>query len=98
MEKQVLVIQYVGNMPTQPQVEYAVEALQRAGCHIDATVQPTVISLNEKEQAQAMAMHAIRKERRGEGITITVKNQEPIITEEKAKKLATALRQILADE
>lgn len=52
MEKQVLVIQYVGEKPTPEEAAAAVVAMQRAGTYIDTTVQPTMCHLTEKEQAK----------------------------------------------
>lgn len=98
MEKQVLVLQFVGEEPTPQQAANAVVALQKSGCYIDTTVQPEVCVLNEKEQAMAMSMFAQRKSHKGEGITIKVENPEPRITTQKAKELATLLRSFLNDE
>lgn len=92
MEKQVLVLQFVGEKPEPEQAAAAIVALQKAGVYIDTTVQPTMCLLNEKEQAMAMAMFAQRKSHKGEGITVTVKNPEPKISATKAQQLAQVLR------
>jgi hypothetical protein len=98
MEKQVLVLQFVGEEPTPQQAANAVVALQKSGCFIDTTVQPTMCLLNEKEQAMAMSMFAQRKSHKGEGITIKVENPEPRISADKAQRLAAVLRDFLENE
>ena len=98
MEKQVLVISFVGEKPTPEQAATAIIALQKAGTYIDTTVQPTMSILNEQEQAQAMMVYASKKSAKGAGITVTVKNPEPVITASKAQKLAEVLRSFLNDE
>lgn len=98
MEKQVLVIQFVGEQPTPEQAAAAIVALQKAGTYIDTTVQPTMCHLSEKEQAEAMMVYASKKASKGAGITVTVKNPEPVISASKAQKLAEVLRSFLNDE
>lgn len=78
MEKQVLVISYVGEKPTPEEAAAAIVAMQRAGTYIDTTVQPTMCHLSEKEVAQAILMFSERKQKRGEGITIQVENPDSI--------------------
>lgn len=97
MEKQVLVIQYVGKKPTAEEAAAAVVAMQHAGTYIDTTVQPTICHLTEKEQAMAALMFSERKRKSGEGITIKVE-QDPIfkdIDRETAKKFAKFLKGII---
>lgn len=98
MEKQVLILQFIGEEPTPEQAASAVVAIHKAGCYIDTTVQPTMCLLNEKEQAMAMSVFAQRKSQKGEGITIKVENPEPRITPSKAEKLAKILRDFLENE
>ena len=94
MEKQVLVISYVGEKPTPEQAANAIVALQKAGTYIDTTIQPTMCHLSEKEQAEAMMLYASKKASKGAGITVTVKNPEPTISATKAEKLAKVLKEI----
>jgi hypothetical protein len=97
MEKQVLVIQYVGEKPTAEEAAAAIVAMQRAGTYIDTTVQPTMCHLTEKEQAMAVLMFRERKRKSGEGITVKVE-QDPVfkgIDKDKAKKFAQFLKDII---
>lgn len=98
MERQVLVISFVGEKPTPEAAGEAVVALQRFGTYIDTTVQPTMCILNEKEQAAAMMLYANKSAQRGEGITVKVNNPNPIINATKAKKIVEILTQVLNDE
>lgn len=97
MEKQVLVIQYVGEKPTPEEAAAAIVAMQRAGTYIDTTIQPTVCHLSEKEQAMAAFMFGDEKRKTGDGITIKVE-QDPVfngIDKNKAKKFAQFLKEII---
>lgn len=97
MEKQVLVIQYVGEKPTAEEAAKAIIAMQHAGTYFDTTVEPTICHLTEKEQAQAILMFSERKRKSGEGITIKVE-QDPVfkgIDKDKAKKFAQFLKEII---
>lgn len=97
MEKQVLVIQYVGEKPTAEEAAAAIVAMQRAGTYIDTTVEPTMCHLTEKEQAMAALMFSERKRKSGEGITVKVE-QDPVfkgIDKDKAKKFAQFLKDII---
>lgn len=97
MEKQVLVIQYVGEKPTPEEAAAAIVAMQRAGTYIDTTVQPTMCHLSEKEQGMAALMFSERKKNKGNGITVKVE-QDPVfngIDKEKAKKFAQFLKEII---
>lgn len=98
MEKQVLVIQFVGEQPTPEQAAAAIVALQKAGTYIDTTVQPTMCHLSEKEQAEAMMVYASKKASKGSGIIVKVQNPEPKISTAKAEKLAQILREFLDNE
>jgi len=98
MERQVLVISYVGETPSPEQAANAIIALQKAGVYIDTTIQPTMCHLSEQEQAQAMMVYASKKGSKGAGITVTVKNPEPTISAKKAEKLAQVLKQFLENE
>jgi hypothetical protein len=98
MEKQVLVIQFVGEQPTPEQAAAAIVALQKAGTYIDTTVQPTMCHLSEKEQAEAMMVYASKKASKGSGIIVKVQNPEPIISATKAEKLARVLKEFLENE
>ena len=96
MEKQVIVIQYVGEKPTPEEATAAIVAMQRAGTYIDTTVEPTICHLTEKEQAQAMLMFSERKRKSGDSITIKVE-QDPVfngIDKKTAKKFAEFLKRI----
>jgi len=97
MEKQVLVIQYVGEKPTPEEAAAAIVAMQRAGTYIDTTVEPTMCHLSEKEQAMAALMFSERKRKSGDGITIKVE-QDPVfndIDKDKAKKFVQFLKEII---
>lgn len=94
MEKQVLVISYVGEKPEPEQAATAVVALQKAGVYIDTTVQPTMCHLSEQEQAQAMMVYASKKSSKGSGITVQVKSADPTISASKAEKLAKVLKEL----
>ena len=45
-----------------------------------------------------MMVYASKKASKGAGITVTVKNPEPVISASKAQKLAEVLRSFLNDE
>lgn len=97
MEKQVIVIQYVGEKPTPEEAAAAIVTMQRAGTYIDTTVEPTMCHLTEKEQAMAALMFSERKRKSGDGIIIKVE-QDPIfngIDKDKAKKFAQFLREFI---
>jgi len=97
MEKQVLVIQYVGEKPTPEEAAAAIVAMQRAGTYIDTTIQPTMCHLTEKEQAMAALMFSERKRKSGDGITIKVE-QDPVfkgIDKDQAKAFAQFLKAVI---
>ena len=97
MEKQVLVIQYVGEKPTPEEAVATIVAMQRAGTYIDTTVEPTICHLTEKEQGMAALMFSERKRKSGDGITVKVE-QDPVfngIDKDKAKKFAEFLKCII---
>ena len=97
MEKQVLVIQYVGEKPTPQEAVAAIVAMQRAGTYIDTTVEPTICHLTEKEQGMAALMFSERKRKSGDGITVKVE-QDPILSgidKDTAKKFARFLKGII---
>lgn len=98
MEKQVIVISYVGEEPTPEQAKQAIVSMLKSGVYMDTTVEPTLCCLSEKEQAQAMMMFTSKKASKGAGITVTVKNPEPIISATKAEKLARVLRELINNE
>lgn len=97
MEKQTIVIEYVGERPTPQEAYAAIAAMQRAGTYIDTTIQPTACFISEKEKATAMAVLATKKVTKGEGVTIKVE-QDPIlkgIDKDKAKAFADFLKAII---
>ena len=93
MEKQVIVLTFVGEEPTPEQCGTAVVAMHRAGVCMDTTIQPTVCVLSEREQAQAMSMFAMKKASKGEGVTIKVEN--PALDKKKLAKIAAILKEAL---
>lgn len=98
MEKQVLVIQYVGEKPTPEEAAAAIVAMQRAGTYIDTTVQPTMCHLSEKEQAMAALMFANKKELKGEGVTVKVESGEPFFKskdKDRAERFIAALKDFI---
>lgn len=97
MEKQVLVIQYVGEKPTAEEAAKAIIAMQHAGTYFDTTVEPTICHLTEKEQAQAMLVYSKNKQKAGESVTIKIEH-DPVfdgIDKDKAKKFAQFLKEII---
>lgn len=97
MEKQVIVIQYVGEKPTPEEAAAAIVAMQHAGTYIDTTVEPTMCHLTEKEQGMAALMFSERKRKSGDGITVKVE-QDPILSgidKDTAKKFARFLKGII---
>lgn len=97
MEKQVLVIQYVGEKPTAEEAATAIVAMQHAGTYIDTTVEPTMCHLTEKEQGMAALMFSERKRKSGGGITVKVEQDSVFngIDKNKAKKVAQLLKEII---
>ena len=96
MEKQVLVIQYVGEQPSAEAVKAAFTALLRAGTYVDANVQPDVTHLTEKEVLSAATVLATKSTgKKG----ITVKIGDPLLPEgidrDKAVKFIDALKTII---
>ena len=97
MEKQVIVIQYVGEKPTPEEAAAAIVAMQRAGTYIDTTVEPTMCHLTEKEQGMAALMYSKNKQKAGESVTVKIEH-DPVfngIDKDKAKKFAQFLKEII---
>ena len=95
MEKQIIVISYTGDEPTLNALGAALGAMRRFGVRMDATVQPTMCCLNEKEQAVAMAAYASRTIPSKKSVSIEIERPD---MEDKAKKLAEAIKRIMLDE
>lgn len=95
MEKQVIVISYTGNEPTLNALGAALGAMTKHGVKIDATTQPTMCCLNEKEQAIAMAAYASRAIPSKNSVSIEIERPN---MKDKAEKLAEAIKRIMLDE
>ena len=95
MERQTIVIEYVGETPTRHTIVAAFEALIHTGTVVDATVQPTITCLTEKEVAAATAVMA--KKSASKGVTISIENPKKAIVfgEDKKEKLFNVLSEIL---
>ena len=96
MEKQVLVINYVGEPPTPEAAGAAIVAMNRAGTYMDTTVQPTMTCLDEKEVGQAIYMFSNKKIAKKEGITINVSTPEYCkdIDSKKMAKVIAVLKEV----
>ena len=98
MEKQTIVIEYVGEKPTPEEATAAIVAMQRAGTHIDATVEPTICHLTEKERAMAALMFSERKRKSGDGITVKIESGEPFFKskdKDRADRFIAALKDFM---
>lgn len=96
MEKQTIVIQYVGEQPSTEAVKAAFTTLMRAGTYVDANVQPEVTHLTEHEVLSAATVLATKiSGKKG----VTVKISDPIIPDgldrDKAVKFIDALKTII---
>lgn len=95
MEKQVIVISYKGDEPTINALGAALLAMTKCGVQLDATTQPTMCCLNEKEQAIAMAAYASKAVPSKKSLSIEIERPN---MKDKAEKLAEAIKQIMLDE
>ena len=96
MEKQTIVIEYVGEQPTPEAVRAAFSTLLRAGTFVDANVQPNITHLTEHEVLSAAAVLATKTSgKKG----ITVKISDPLVPDgldrDKAIKFIDALKSII---
>lgn len=86
---------YTGDEATLNALGAALGAMTKCGVRMDATVQPTMCCLNEKEQAVAMAAYASRTIPSNKSVSIEIERPD---MEDKAKKLAEAIKRIMLDE
>ena len=96
MEKQAIVITYEGEKPSYEQAAIVIAALQKVGVCINAEVNPTVTSLTEEQQAEAVFAYAMREQKKGKGVTVKIQNGKPPIncTPAQAKQLISVLQSI----
>ena len=96
MEKQILVIQYVGEQPSAEAVKAAFTALMRAGTYVDAAVQPDVTHLTAREVLSAATVLATKSTGK-KGVTIKI--GDPLVPDgidrDKAVKFIDAIKTII---
>ena len=94
--QQMITIQYVGEPVNNPQILgsaalAALTTIGRAGCYVNAEVNPTVHNFNETDVARVVA--AVANKSKAEGITIKVENtKKPALSREDGERLINALK------
>ena len=97
MERQTIVIQYVGEQADH-NVEYAavvafLNTLARGGVYVDDTVDPTAHHFSENDVAQITAMMANKA--KAKGVTIKVENTtKPVLNREDGEKLIRTIKSL----
>jgi hypothetical protein len=95
MERQTIVIQYVGERASDTVQSTAVlsflNTLAHNGVYVDATIDPIAHHFSETDVAQVTAMVANKS--KAKGVTIKVENtKKPVLSREDGERLINALK------
>lgn len=95
MERQTIVIQYVGESPAMNEVLVkaavsAITAIANNGFYVDTTVDPTVTHFTENDVAQVVAMMANKA--KAKSVTIKVENSKPALSREDGERLIRTIK------
>lgn len=95
MEKQTIIIQYVGEEPSNGAIIAAFSALLNNGMVVDRNVEPTIHHLTEKEVMSAASVLASKTS--GKGVTIKVetpRSKKVVFTDDKKARILEALAEV----
>lgn len=94
MEKQTIIIQYVGEKPSNGAIIAAFSVLLNNGMVVDSNVEPTIHHLTEKEVMSAASVLASKTSGKGVTVKVETPRKNVILTEAKKAKILETLAEV----